>query len=129
MNKLKMMVLPLAFSLLASGTAFANGIKSVIAVDFLHVEVVMDEPLTQEELMPKAGTAPAFKFNEGVVMTGAPELQKVKDHDNTYRIPVNGLDEDIIYTISYKGQKPFTFKAYDQQDMDERYKNRYGDYF
>lgn len=34
-----------------------------------------------------------------------------------YRIPVNGLDIGIIYRISYKGQKPHTFKAYESGEM------------
>ena len=37
-------------SLALAGTVSANQIKSVIAVDFLHVEVVMKEALPQEEL-------------------------------------------------------------------------------
>jgi hypothetical protein len=97
------------------------------------VEVVMDEPLTKEELDPfqvgKKGVQPLFVFNEGLEMTGAPVLQEVRDYDNTYRIPVNCLEEGIIYTISYKGQKPMTFKAYDEKEMEERYKDRYGSYF
>ena len=39
-------------SLAPAGTVSANQTKSVIAVDFLHVEVVMKEALPQEELTP-----------------------------------------------------------------------------
>ena len=50
-------------------------------------------------------------------------------HENVYRIPVNGLDIGIIYRISYKGQKPHTFKAYESGEMKDKYRERYGSYF
>ncbi len=120
-----------AMFLLGSGTTWANKIDSVIAVDFLTVEVVMDEPLSKEELDPLTfdPATSKFHFNETVQMTGAPREKDVKGFPNTYWIPVNGMDEGVIYQISYDGQKPKTFKVYDEQDMDHRYKDRYGDYF
>lgn len=121
----------LAAGLFAGGAAEANEIRSVIAVDFLNVEVVMAEPLAAEEMDPflwNREEAP-FRFNEGLLMTGAPVEKEVRGYPNTYRIPVNGLDVGIIYQISYRGQKPKTFKAYDEQELDERYRKRYGDYF
>ena len=63
-------------------------------------------------------------------MTGRPVKEDVRGYDNTYRIPVNGLDEDTIYTVSYRGEKKKTFKTYEtEKEMSDRYKNRYGDYF
>lgn len=117
--------------LLMSGTVFANTIESVIAVNFLTVEVVMDEPLTKDEMDPLTfdPKTSKFHFNESVHMTGAPREKDVKGYPNTYWIPVDGMDEGVIYQISYDGQKPKTFKVYDEQDMDQRYKDRYGDYF
>lgn len=115
-------------------TAEANEIKSVIAIDYLNVEVMMKEPLTEEELhsrqIENLDYKPIFTFNEGVKATGAP-IQQPSDgfHENVYRIPVNGLDIDIIYHISYKGQKPHTFKTYESGEMKDRYKERYGSYF
>lgn len=118
-----------AFLAASALTVSANEIKSVMAIDFLTVEVVMDEPLTEEALSPKAflGGQRDFLFGDGAAMTGAPVPQK---EDNTYRIPVNGLREDWIYTISYDHQKPRTFKTYRTvREMEEKYKARFGDYF
>ena len=129
MKKIVYMLLTVA--LLGAGTVSANKINSVIAVDFLNVEVVMAEPLSKEELNPLTfdPAASKFHFNDGVIMTGAPREKDVKGYPNTYWIPVNGMDEGVIYQISYDGQKPKTFKVYDEEDMDHRYKDRYGDYF
>lgn len=120
-----------ALFLLGGSTAWANKIDSVIAVDFLTVEVVMDEPLSKEEMDPLTfdSAKSKFHFNENVQMTGAPREKDVKGYPNTYWIPVNGMDEGVIYQISYGDQKPKTFKVYDEEDMDQRYKDRYGDYF
>lgn len=114
--------------------AAANKIESVIAVDYLNVEVMMKDPLTEAELDPKqmgsSDYKPSFTFNEGVVATGVPMLQPSDGfHHNVYRIPVNGLDIDIIYRISYKEQTPHTFKAYEADVMRDKYKDRYGNYF
>lgn len=127
----RMLYMLLAAVLLGAGTASANKINSVIAVDFLNVEVVMDEPLTKAELDPLTfdPAKSQFHFNDGVIMTGAPREKDVKGYPNTYWIPVNGMDEGMIYQISYGDQKPKTFKVYDEEDMDHRYKDRYGDYF
>lgn len=115
----------------AGGTASANQIESVIAVNYLTVEVVMEKPLPKEETDPFRfdPAHPVFVFSDGVEMTGAPSPQEVRGYPNTYRIPVNGLDTDIIYKVSYRGQKAFTFKAYEEREMTERYKDRYGSYF
>lgn len=112
----------------------ANKIKSVFVVDYLTVEVVMEKPLTEKETNPLRMTAPDFQpdftFNEGVHMSGMPILQESDGfHENTYRIPVTGLDEGVIYRISYKGQKEKTFKAYSGRELEEKYRNRYGSYF
>lgn len=116
---------------MAGGHAWANKIESVIAVDFLTVEVVMDEPLAAGDVDPLHfdSAHPLFVFNDGLRMTGAPFPQDVRGYPNTYRIPVSGMDTGVIYQISYEGQKPKTFKVYDEQEMDERYRSRYGDYF
>ena len=80
--------------------------------------------------MEDPGYKPSFIFNEGVRATGSPVLQPSDGfHENVYRIPVNGLDIDIIYRISYKGQKPHTFKAYESGEMKDKYRERYGSYF
>ncbi len=120
-----------ALFLLHGNAALANRLESVIAVNYLTVEVVMKEPLTQEEMDPLGWdeTNPIFVFSEGLAMTGAPVPHAVRGHPRTYRIPVNGLDTDIIYKISYRGQKALTFKAYEEEEMERRYKNRYGSYF
>ena len=127
----KTAALAAAAALFLGGAASANQIESVIAVNYLTVEVVMEDPLTKEETDPFRWDAahPIFTFSDGVEMTGAPVEQDVRGYPNTYRIPVNGLDTDIIYKISYLGQKAFTFKAYEEQEMEDRYKERYGSYF
>lgn len=130
----KTMALAFLSAFLLGGTGYANKIDSVIAVDYLTVEVMMDEPLTEEELSPAAFAGgkrgPLFSFNEGVYMTGAPIPQKSDGfHDNLYRIPVSGMDIGPIYQISYAGQKPHTFKVYEGREMTDRYRNRYGSYF
>ena len=116
---------------MAGGHAWANKMESVIAVDFLTVEVVMDEPLAAAVTDPLRfdSAHPPFTFNDGLYMTGAPVPQKVRGYPNTYRIPVSGMDTGVIYQISYEGQKVKTFKVYDEEEMDERYRMRYGDYF
>ncbi len=111
-----------------------NKIEKVFVVDYMTVEVVMDEPLTAEETDPLRISSPDFKpdftFNEDVRMIGMPIPQESDGfHENTYRIPVSGLDEGIIYQISYKGQKGKTFKAYSPQEMKDKYRDRYGSYF
>ena len=112
----------------ASAADTVNAIRSVTVIDYLSVEVVMKKPLPKEELDPAEfdGSNPAFTFNEDIRMTGAPIPQEDK---RTYRIPVNGLMEDVIYKISYKGSVPLTFEASSQEKMDKQYKGRYGDYF
>ena len=124
----------MAAVLAVSVTVEANKIESVIAVDYLNVEVMMKEPLTEKELDPRQvedpDYKPSFTFNEGVRATGSPVLQPSDGfHENVYRIPVNGLDIGIIYRISYKGQKPYTFKAYESGEMKDKYRERYGSYF
>lgn len=123
--------------LLSLGMAFpvsANKINRVFVVDELTVEVEMDEPLTEEELHPanylSADYHPEFTFNEGLEATGLPIPQKGDGfHDNIYRIPVNGMDVGTIYHISYRGQKPKTFKLYEGREQLDRYRDRYGSYF
>lgn len=124
-------IIAIGAALLGIQAVWANKIESVIAVDFLTVEVVMDDPLPKESLDPFRGNGahPAFTFNEGLEMTGVPVSQEVRGYPNTYRIPVNGMDVGVIYQISYEGQKPKTFKVYGEQEMEERYRGRYGDYF
>lgn len=131
-NRMFTSVLLAAFA--ATMPAQANKIESVIAVDYLNVEVVMDEPLTAVELAPERmsdpGYKPDFLFNEGVMATGMPILQKSDGvHEHVYRIPVSGLDIGIIYHISYKNQKPRTFQVYEAGEMRDRYRDRYGNYF
>lgn len=120
-----------AWLLFAGPSALANHMESVIAVNYLTVEVVMADPLTEEETDPLRWDEnhPIFVFSEGVEMTGAPYPFAVRGFPNTYRIPVNGLDTDIIYKISYRDQKALTFKAYEEREMEERYRRRYGNYF
>ena len=69
----------MAAVLAVSVTAEANKIESVIAVDYLNVEVMMKEPLTEKELDPRQvedpDYKPSFTFNEGVKATGLPILQ------------------------------------------------------
>ena len=63
-------------------------------------------------------------------MIGKPILQNIRGYENTYRIPVNGLDENTIYSISYGKNKPKTFKTYTtEKEITDKYRNRYGDYF
>lgn len=60
----------MAAVLAVSVTAEANKIESVIAVDYLNVEVMMKEPLTEKELDPRQvedpDYKPSFTFNEGL---------------------------------------------------------------
>ena len=109
----------------------ANKIKNVFVVDELTVEVEMADPLTKEELDPARFLAkPAFTFNEGVEAVGLPVPQKSDGfHYNIYRIAVNGLDVGPIYQISYRKQKPRTFKFYGGREQVDKYRDRYGSYF
>lgn len=123
--------------LLSLGTfayASANKLNHVYVVDDLTLEVEMDEPLTEEEIHPADLLSPdyqsPFSINEGVTVTGPPIPQKFDGfHDNVYRIAVDGLEEGPIYQISYRGQKPKTFKLYGGKETTDRYRDRYGDYF
>lgn len=116
--------------LLCGGDALANRIRRVIPVNFITIEVVMKEPLTEAETDPfNWEKVNGFSFNENVHMTGAPMEVDVKGYPNTYHIPVDGLDIGYIYKISYRGQKAKTFSVKDERETEERYKNRYGDYF
>ena len=129
---MKRWIVPLlaAVLLCAGQSALANQIRTVIAVNFITLEVVMQEPLTKEETDPWAWQkVNGFTFNEGVQMTGAPVEVEMKGFPNTYHIPVDGLDIGYIYKISYRGQKAKTFAVYEAQEMTEKYRNRYGDYF
>ena len=73
---------------------------------------------------------PAFTFNEGVEAVGLPVPQKSDGfHYNIYRIAVNGLDVGPIYQISYRKQKPRTFKFYGGREQVDKYRDRYGSYF
>lgn len=130
MKKLILLCVVFLGTLLGAGMTVhaAEQIESVMAINDLTVEVVMSHPLPAEELDPhaSAGNGIPFTFNEGLHMTGPPVPQ---EENRTYRIPVSGLQENIIYTISYRGEKPLTFKAYAQKEMDRRYKARFGDYF
>lgn len=112
----------------------ANKIKNVFVVDELTVEVEMANPLTKEELDISRFLAPGYKseftFNEGVEAVGLPVPQKSDGfHYNIYRIAVNGLEKGPIYQISYRGQKPRTFKFYGGREQVDRYRDRYGSYF
>ena len=112
----------------------ANKIKNVFVVDELTVEVEMADPLTKEELDPARFLAkdyePAFTFNEGVEAVGLPVPQKSDGfHYNIYRIAVNGLDVGPIYQISYRKQKPKTFKFYGGREQVYKSLDRYGSYF
>ena len=112
----------------------ANKIKNVFVVDELTVEVEMADPLTKEELDPARFLAkdyePAFTFFEGVEAVGLPVPQKSDGfHYNIYRIAVNGLDVGPIYQISYRKQKPKTFKFYGGREQVDKYRDRYGSYF
>lgn len=51
----------MAAVLAVSVTAEANKIESVIAVDYLNVEVMMKEPLTEKELDPHQMEDPGYK--------------------------------------------------------------------
>lgn len=122
--------LTLAATLLFGGAALANKINRVIPVDFITLEVVMDEPLSPEETDPFGWEAAnRFDFDGRIQMTGAPMEVEMKGYPNTYHIPVAGMDIGIIYKISYDGGKAKTFRVYEEQEMTEKYKNRYGDYF
>ena len=93
---------------------------------------LMDEPLSKEELDTSIdlNKEPLFLFNNGIIMIGKPILQNIRGYENTYRIPVNGLDENTIYSISYGKNKPKTFKTYTtEKEITDKYRNRYGDYF
>jgi len=125
----------LALSFFVTGAAAAkeNKIDRVFVVNYLTVEVEMDQPLTAEETDPTRINdphfVPEFTFNEGIQMTGMPVFQENSYNPNTYRIPVTAMDIGFIYQISYKGQKPKTFRVYEGKEQDERYRDRYGSYF
>ena len=128
----KIWILLCMFLLCSTKMITANYIKSVIPVDFLHVEVVMAEPLSKEELDTSIdlNKEPLFLFNNGIIMIGKPILQNIRGYENTYRIPVNGLDENTMYSTSYGKNKPKTFKTYTtEKEITDKYRNRYGDYF
>ena len=86
----KIWILLCMFLLCLTKMITANYIKSVIPVDFLHVEVVMAEPLSKEELDTSIdlNKEPLFLFNNGIIMIGKPILQNIRGYENTYRIPV-----------------------------------------
>lgn len=131
-RKIEAAAVLLSLGLFASVSA--NKLDHVYVVDDLTLEVEMDEPLTEEELHPADLLSPTyespFAVNEGVAVTGPPIPQKFDGfHENVYRIAVSGLEEGIIYQISYRGQKPKTFKLYGGRETTDRYRDRYGSYF
>ena len=126
----KIVSLTLAAAMLFGGAAQANKINRVIPVNFITIEVVMEEPLSAAETDPFGWEAAnRFDFGGQIQMTGAPMEVEMKGYPNTYHIPVAGMDIGIIYKISYDGGKAKTFRVYEEQEMTEKYKNRYGDYF
>ena len=126
----KIVSLTLAAAILFGGAAQANKINRVIPVNFITIEVVMEEPLSAAETNPFGWEAAnRFDFGGRIQMTGAPMEVEMKGYPNTYHIPVAGMDIGIIYKISYDGGKAKTFRVYEEQEMTEKYKNRYGDYF
>lgn len=135
MRKIAMMMLLLLLPLgMIQGEGNENRLRYVFPVDPLTLEVVMEKPLTEEETDPLRVISPDFQsdftFSDGLVLIGMPVLQPYDGMaENTYRIAVSGLKEGNLYTISYKGQKPKTFKAYPRSEMQDKYRNRYGSYF
>ncbi len=132
--KVKYVATAILLSLGLSVSANANDIRHVFVVDDMTLEVEMKEDLTEEELHPvnygASSYEPIFFINEGVEVIGLPVPQKSDGfHDHIYRIPVSGMDPGPIYQISYKGQKPKTFKVYRGREQTDRYKDRYGSYF
>lgn len=132
--KLKVIVPILLLSLGVSMQAMANQIKKVFVVDAMTLEVVMKEPLSKEETNPQEFLSSDYKstfaVNQGAEVIGPPVPQQHDGvNDNVYRITVNGLEEGPIYQISYKGQKPKTFKVYDEMTTRDKYRDRYGSYF
>lgn len=134
--KLKYAILALGMTLILpfASEAEENHIRSVIAADDLTIEVQMAQDLTKDELDPSAfgaaGHTPEFTFSDGLYATGVPIPERYDGfHDHVYKIPVNGLEVGPIYKVSYKGQKPLTFKAYPEKEMKDRYADRWGDYF
>lgn len=135
MRKIAMMMLLLFLPFgMIEGKENENRLRYVFPVDYLTVEVVMEKPLTEEETDPLRIISPDFQadftFSDGLVLIGMPVLQPYDGMaENTYRIAVSGLKEGTLYTLSYKGQKPKTFKAYPLSEMQDKYRNRYGSYF
>ena len=132
--KKKYIALAFLFTLGLSTAATANDIRHVFVVDDMTLEVEMKEPLKEEELHPANYGSPdyqsPFQLNEGVQVISLPMPQKSDGfHYNIYRLAVDGLDVGPIYQISYRGQKPKTFKAYGGREQTDRYRDRYGSYF
>ena len=114
--------------------AAENSIRYVFPIDYFTIEVVMEKPLIEEEMDPhrlnRHDFVPDFVFSNQLHLTMMPVKEPYDGmHENTYRIAVDGMIEGTIYTVSYKGQKAKTFKAYPLPIMKEKYRNRYGSYF
>lgn len=110
--------------------AYDNQIDWVMAVDYATVEIRMAKALSPEELKPEAGEIirQRFHFSDGVVAIGVP--QPVAHEERLYRIPVNGLAGDHLYTVSYADSPEMTFRTdRTESETEARYKGRYGDHW
>lgn len=107
-----------------------NRIDWVMAVDYLTVELKLAEPLPAEELAPDAIELARthFRFSDGVEAVSAP--MPVEGETRMYRLRVDGLQPNTLYTVAYENSRALTFRTYaTQEEMDERYKGRYGDHW
>ena len=96
----------------------------------MTVEINLKKPLPASLLNPNAvaKTAARFTFSDGVQVLSAP--MPVEGEKSTYRLRVDGLQPSSLYTVRYEDSPEVTFKTYaNQKDMNEAYKNRFGDHF
>lgn len=114
-------------------TANANDIRSVIAVNDRTVEIQMEEDLSKEELDLKNllndKYKSPFEIDPFIEIIGIPVRVEDGFKNHVYRISVSLLSEYTLYRISYKGQRKHTFLTYNETQMAERYKKRYGEIF
>lgn len=104
-----------------------NRITAVFPVDFLTLELRLAEPLSAEELDPRAIDLARehFIFRDGVQVLSAPV--PVEGERNLYRLRVDGLEPSTLYMVRYRDSEEQSFKTYaNAREMAEHYKGRYG---
>lgn len=104
-----------------------NRITAVFLPDFLTLEMRLAEPLSEEELDPRAIdlARERFIFSGDVLVLSAPV--PVEGERNLYRLRVDGLEPSTLYMVRYRDSEEQSFKTYaNAREMAEHYKGRYG---